>query len=166
MNGKWSGDGIRERDWEQSRKRCLALAVRLLRSREDAEEAVQEAMIRGWRHAGSCRNKRNPTSWLMTITRRECSRLARRRGCRGREAGLEACAEMGDGRDLARETVSVIDLRKELKRLPNEDRRLLDLCYEVQLTQAEIAEKLDLPEGTVKTKLRRIRLRLRSAMAI
>lgn len=152
-------------DWAEARHRCLALAMRQLRSREDAEEVVQEALLRGWRHAESCRNRRNPTSWLMTITRRECARLGRRR-CERREAGLEACGERADGRDPTETVDSAVDLRKEVARLPNEEQRLLELRYVKQLTQVEVAEELGWPEGTVKTRLHRVRKRLRTKMEV
>ncbi len=152
-------------DWAEARRRCLALAMRQLRSREDAEEVVQEALMRGWRHAESCRNRRNPISWLMTITRRECARLGRRRSER-REAGLEACGERSDGRNPTEAVDSGLDLRKAVARLSDEEQRLLELRYVRQLTQVEVAEELEWPEGTVKTRLHRVRLRLRSEMEV
>lgn len=156
---------VLECDWREARRRCLALAVRLLRSRHDAEEAVQEALSRGLRHSASCRNRRDPVPWLMTITRRECARLARRRLERG-EVGLEACGERGDGYDTSQAVASVVDLREALARLSDGDRRLLTLRYVEQLTQPEMAEALGLPEGTVKTKLHRIRARIRTNMEV
>lgn len=152
-------------DWAEARRRCLALAMRQLRSREDAEEVVQEALMRGWRHAESCRNRQNPISWLMTITRRECARLGRCRSER-REAGLEACGERGDGRDPTETVDSRVDLRAAMAQLSYEDQRLLELRYVKQLTQSEVAEELGWPEGTVKTRLHRVRVRLRPKMEV
>lgn len=156
---------VLECDWREARRRCLALAVRLLRSRHDAEEAVQEAILRGLRHAASCRNRRDPVPWLMTITRRECARLARRRLERG-EVGLEACGERGDEHDTSQSVASVVDLRGALAQLSEGDRRLLTLRYVDQLTQPEVAEALGMPEGTVKTKLHRIRARIRRTVEV
>lgn len=150
-------------DWSEARRRCLALAIRQLRSREDAEEAVQEALVRGWLHAESCRNPRNPISWLMTITRRECARLGRRH-CERQEARLEECGERGDSHNTAEVVASIVDLRTAMAQLSDEEQRLLDLRYIKQLTQVEVAEELGWPEGTVKTKLHRTRARIRSKM--
>ncbi len=154
-----------ECDWREARRRCLALAVGLLRSRDDAEEAVQEALSRGLRHASSCRNRQDPIPWLMTITRRECARLARRR-LKRREVTLEVCTERGEDLDTSQVIASVVDLRAALARLSYEEHRLLSLRYVEQLTQPEIAETLGLPEGTVKTKLHRIRARIRSRIKV
>lgn len=150
-------------DWREARRRCLALAVYMLRSRHEAEEAVQEAMLRGLRHAASCRNPQDPLPWLMTITRRECARLARCRVKRG-EVGLEMSGDRGDGHDMSQAVASLVDLRVVLARLSDQDRRLLVLRYVDQLTQPEVAERLCLPEGTVKTKLHRVRARIRKNM--
>jgi len=158
-------DPTLEWDWKEVRRRCLALAMRLLSSRDEAEEAVQEALVRGWRHSHSCRDPRDPTSWLLTITRRECARLASRRR-NGGEAALEACGEVGASLDPAELVNSVVDLRVALERLSGEERLLLDLRYGEQLTQGEIAEKMNLPEGTVKTRLHRIRARIRSEVEV
>lgn len=154
-----------ECDWREARRRCLALAVRLLRSRHDAEEAVQEAISRGLRHASSCRNRRDPVPWLMTITRRECARLARRRLER-EEVALETCGEWGEDLDTSQATASVVDLRAALALLSYEERMLIALRYIEQLTHPEIAKSLSLPEGTVKTKLHRARARIRPNMKV
>lgn len=165
MIGKTEPGAVLECDWSEARRRCLALAVRLLHSRHDAEEAVQEALSRGLRHASSCRNRRNPIPWLMTITRRECARLVRRRLEQG-EVALEACGEREEDLDTSQAVASVVDLRAALAQLSHEERMLLTLRYVEQLTQPEIAGALGLPEGTVKAKLHRIRIRLRARMEV
>jgi RNA polymerase sigma-70 factor (ECF subfamily) len=143
----------------------MALAIRLLRSRDDAEEAVQEALVRGWRHAGSCRDPRKPTAWLLTITRRECMRLASYRRDKT-EAALQSCSEAGPSSDPSPSVDLAVDVETVLQQLPEEDRLLLELRYGEQLTQGEIAERMGWPEGTVKTKLHRIRVRVRSRMEV
>lgn len=158
-------DGRLECDWRDARRRCLGLAMRLLRSPHDAEEAVQEALSRGLRHASSCHNRWDPVPWLMTITRHECARLMSRH-LKREEVALEACGERGEGLDTLQGVASAIDLRAVLARLSYEERTLLTLRYVEQLKQPEIAEALGLPEGTVKTKLHRVRARIRSEMKV
>lgn len=60
-------------------------------------------------------------------------------------------------------TVERADLHAALRRLSDRDRRLLALRYEEDLTQAAIATRLGIPEGTVKVRLHRARNRLRQA---
>lgn len=152
-------------DWREARRRCLALALRLLRSRDDAEDAVQEAFMRGFRHARSCRDWQDPVPWLMTITRRECARVARRRVER-EVAALEACGEYGDGHDSSKDVASTIDLRMAITHLSEEDRLIFGLRHVRHMTQPEVARVTGLPEGTVKTRLHRIRARIRSKMEV
>jgi len=77
------------------------------------------------------------------------------------KAQAEAFADEGgwDEEALAR-----VDLRRALDGLPPEDRALLALRYGEDLTQPRVAEILDLPEGTVKVRLSRLRTRLRGAL--
>src|SRR5256714_2456768 len=61
--------------WALARQRCLREARRILRNRDDAEEAVQEAMARAWRKRAACRTPSAPLPWLLQITRNEAMRL-------------------------------------------------------------------------------------------
>ncbi|WP_279387446.1 RNA polymerase sigma factor [Rubrobacter taiwanensis] len=152
-------------DWDAVRHRCLRLALSLLRSQEDAEEAVQEALLRGWQHAETCRNPEAPIPWLLTITRRECMRLAQHRNREMKK--IEKCGERsGSYYDLGHNVALSIDLEAAIAKLSQEDRELFHLCYVQQLRQTEIAKTASLPEGTVKTKLRRIRARIRSSVEV
>src|SRR5437588_1520160 len=65
--------------WAAARQRCLREARRILGNRDDAEEAVQEAMARAWRRRAACRTPAAPLPWLLQITRNESMRLAARR---------------------------------------------------------------------------------------
>src|SRR5436309_11951235 len=87
-------------DWPLIRKRCAAEAFRILRRDHDADEAVQEALVRAWRGRASCRTPEAPLPWCLQITRNEALRLIGRR--RGLEADtLDACPELGDPRSGA-----------------------------------------------------------------
>jgi RNA polymerase sigma-70 factor (ECF subfamily) len=150
-------------NWPEARGRCVALATSLLRCRHEAEDAVQEAFVRAWQHANSCREPENPLPWLMTITRRECLRLAQRRASRT-EIKLEAATYREDDKSRTQTIDWIVDLQIVTETLSEEERTLLNLRYAEQLTQAEIAEVVDLPEGTVKTKLHRTRAKIRRRM--
>src|SRR3954451_23426065 len=65
-------------DWLRLRQHCLAEALRVLRDREDAEEAAQEALLRAWRHRAS-RRSANWLPWVRAIARNEAFRIAARR---------------------------------------------------------------------------------------
>ena len=149
-------------DWAGARQRCLREALRML-DREDAEEAVQEAMARAWRGWRSCRNPDEPIAWLLQITRREAIRqLDRRRRINERERceptdfpGSDAPAE---------QVVTAVYAEQALKVLRPEERRLIELRYVDDLTQPQVARMLDIPEGTVKVRLHRLRRRLQTVI--
>jgi RNA polymerase sigma-70 factor (ECF subfamily) len=133
----------------------------------EAEDVVQEALIRAWRRADTCRTETR-LPWLLTITRREAHRW--RTAPRGRREALlddhelerirGACPPVDD--DDALEHLAV---RGALAELTSEDRRLVHLRYDEDLTQSDIAVFLDIPEGTVKVRLHRLRNKLREELA-
>lgn len=67
-------------NWSAARIVCLREARRITRNESDAQDAVQEAMTRAWRHAARCTSPEQPLPWMLAITRREAFRtLADRR---------------------------------------------------------------------------------------
>jgi RNA polymerase sigma-70 factor (ECF subfamily) len=155
-------------DWCALRERCLREASRVLDDPVEAEDVVQEALVRAWRRSETCRRRDARLPWLLTITRHEAHRW--RAGPRGRrEPGLDegALHDVPDadrpaGEDGLLERLAV---QAAVGRLSAEDRRLVELRYEEDLTQAAIAESLHVPEGTVKVRLHRLRHRLREELA-
>ena len=135
-----------------------------------AEDAVQEAFLSAWRGV----KRYNPGSgavrpWLMGIVRNRCIDELRRRDVHERRrAEVEdfeerfAAPESTDGQVLRAEQAMTV--RKALEMLPDEQRHVLELAYFDGWTQAEIAERLDLPLGTVKGRTRLALEKLRSAL--
>jgi len=119
------------------------------------EDAAQEALLRAWRHAGSCRSPERPQPWLREISRREALRSvsasARTTTTAAREP--EAVQEGPDPQAVA--------LREAIARLAPLDRTLLVRFYWKEERDHEIAAALGLPLGTVKVRLHRARRRLR-----
>lgn len=126
---------------------------------------MQEALARAWRAHRRAGGIESPTAWLLQITRNESLRVLERRArLRRRElpdrSVEEPCAEDGQIEQL----VSQAPTRQALHRLDPADRTLLLLRYGEDLTQPELAKRLDLPEGTVKVRLHRIRKRFADAL--
>lgn len=152
-------------EWQHARHRCLEEARRILRDGDDAEEAVQEAMMRAWRNKGACRTPAEPLPWLVQITRNEALRLAARRSRRQASEVAEAEPDriVGDpGLDRALESLAT---EQALRVLRPDERTLIQLRYVEDLTQGQVAARLGVPEGTVKVRLHRARARLRGAAA-
>ncbi len=135
------------------------LALRLLRDPADAEDVVQTVFIQVWRHADQYDPRRGaPEAWLTVLARTRALDQLRRRAHR-REAQPD-----GPGPRAATASGSLaeqIAVRTALARLPEMERRTLELAYFDGLSQTEIAANLSTPVGTVKTRTRNGMIRLR-----
>jgi RNA polymerase sigma-70 factor, ECF subfamily len=155
---------VRVWDWAALRSRCLREAHRMLPGTE-AEEAVQEALMRAWTRRHACRSPEAPLPWILEITRNEARRLLARRTRRQQAAAGEATAEEAELEDQAIANATTrVTVEQALARLVDADRRVLRLRYADDLTQADVARRLGVPEGTVKVRLHRARGRLRTIL--
>jgi RNA polymerase sigma-70 factor (ECF subfamily) len=151
-------------DWHGARSRCLREASRLLRNPEDAEEAVQEALTRAWRRRRACASPEEPMGWMLAITRNEALRLMERRA---RRTSLEVVTEHapeGDAVEPMESAIAGLAAAELLGALNAEERMLVTLRYRHDLSQAEVARRMGLPEGTVKVRLHRLHKRLRESL--
>jgi RNA polymerase sigma-70 factor (ECF subfamily) len=154
-------------DWRALRERCLREAARVLQDPGEAEDVAQEAMLRAWRRADTCERAEARAPWIATIARREAHRW--RTSPRGRQEPALETEELERLADATPrgDTDALLDrlvVRGALARLSGEERRLVALRYEDDLTQAAIADELSLPEGTVKVRLHRLRGRLKNEL--
>jgi len=104
-----------------------------------------------------CRCPEDPTGWLRTIVRHEAFRARERQG-----ALREKVRRAGDEpQRMEQPDVPLrLDVRTALRGLSAEDRALIALRYQGDLTQEHVAKLMGLPEGTVKVRLHRLRARL------
>lgn len=119
-------------------------------------------MLRAWRRRSTLRDSERRNQWLATIVRNEAFRHHARV-----RPDLTATIELREGAEDERVLAAVesADLHAALSRLSEHDRRLLAMRYEEDLTQATIARRLGIPEGTVKVRLHRARNKLRRVYA-
>lgn len=151
-----------EWDWDGLRARCRREALRLLSNADDAEDAVQEAMARGWRRRHRCRSPEAPLPWLLQITRNEAFRLlAQRRMLVVAEPNPSEHWATGGAESEIDLLPLKVDVRRAVARLPDRDQTLATLRYGEDLAQSRIAALLDTPEGTIKVRLHRLRQKLR-----
>jgi RNA polymerase sigma-70 factor (ECF subfamily) len=151
---------LEEELWAEARRRGLSVARRYARSADEVEDIVQEALLRAWRRRGSLRERERFHQWLATIVRHEAARLSARH--RPEPIGVASEARADDRGVLEAEARA--DVERGLRQLDAADRLLIQLRYEADLTQAAIANRLELPEGTVKVRLHRARLKLQRAL--
>jgi RNA polymerase sigma-70 factor (ECF subfamily) len=137
--------------------RLLAAAVRILRDRALAEDALQEAFLKVWRFAGRYDAAQGaPLAWMSVILRR----AALDRVPAQPHAPLEEVAEIAD---LAQRLEDPA-LRRCLERLKDPHRKALILAYVYGYTHEELAEAMGAPLGTVKSWVRRAGLALKECM--
>jgi RNA polymerase sigma factor (sigma-70 family) len=134
---------------------AYGLAYRVLRDQALAEDAVQDAFLAIWRSADGYRRERaKPSTWILTLVHRRAVDLVRRedrrRGERLDEAPEATGAGVPEEADL-RETRSAV--QAALRKLPEDQREALELAYYGGFTQSELAERLGVPLGTVKSRM-------------
>lgn len=139
------------------------LALRMLGSTEEAEDAAQDAFTRMYSSFASYDPARPMGPWVSRITYHVCLARLARRG-RAHEEDLDPERFESSAADpevaTARSERDAV-LADAVDRLPVQDRVLVTLRYREGMTQAEVAESLEMPLGTVKTRLHRARAKLR-----
>jgi RNA polymerase sigma-70 factor (ECF subfamily) len=155
-----------EWDWEKLRASCHREARRLVRDPLDADDAVQEALARGWRSRERCRTPEQPLPWLLQITRNESLRLLERRRRRELRTGehVDPLAWATSSEDGDRVALA-LDVDRALAQLPPADRVLARLRYHEDLPQTRIADLLGTPDATIRVRLHRLRDRLRHELS-
>jgi RNA polymerase sigma-70 factor, ECF subfamily len=132
----------------------FGLALRRLRDRQRAEDAVQETFTAVWRSAGSYRPDRGPAApWLYAIARNAIVDRMRARHEPPAEVPDLASSEAGPS-DLAESSFVSWRVHRALEELPEKEREVVELAYWSGLSQSEVAEFLHIPLGTVKTRTR------------
>lgn len=148
---------------------AFGLALKILRDREAAAEAVQDAFMRMWQRADrydESRGRGRP--WVLRLVRNVAIDLLRSRRSLERaddEGGREAAAidhEPERPDDLVARSERATALRQALEELPAPQRRLIEIAYFEGLSHSEIALREQTPLGTVKTRIRDGVLRLRA----
>jgi len=148
------------------------MAMRRLRNREDAEDAVQDALLSAFKHIADFEGRAQMSSWLMAIAINSV-RMQLRRRLQHTIVSIDAHPEdtqstfaesIADPRPTAERTVAHMELcqlvTKFAKRLPRSQRAALHLRHSDGLSIREAAEVLEVPVGTMKAQLTRGRARL------
>jgi RNA polymerase sigma factor (sigma-70 family) len=134
---------------------AYGLAYRILRDQALAEDAVQEGFLAVWRSAqGYQRERSKAATWILTLVHRRAVDLVRREDRRRAEALDEAqepaSASVDEEAGLRDRRVAV---QAALQQLPDEQRQALELAYYGGYTQSELAERLGVPLGTIKSRM-------------
>lgn len=143
--------------------RLFVYLFRILNNREAAEEVANDVMLAVWKGATGFRGDSLPSTWIFGIARnRAYSRLSRRKPEVGEEVETE---NLVDGQDGMEETLIRKNLiRHALEELSSEHREVVTLTFYSGLSYQEIAEIMDCPVNTVKTRMFHAKQRLRAIL--
>jgi RNA polymerase sigma-70 factor (ECF subfamily) len=159
QSGEASAFDVLVARWED---RIRGAAFRFLGSEEEARDVAQEAFLKAYRSLGGFKREARFSSWLYQIATNLCRDRLRRRKTRATvsiEEVEEKGAVMVEARPGAHDRLLQMDLARAVRRaveaLPDEQREVVILKEYQELTFLEIAQTLDVPVSTVKTRLYR-----------
>jgi RNA polymerase sigma-70 factor (ECF subfamily) len=136
--------------WDRFGAAVYTVCRRRLGDSGAAEDATQEAFTSVWRRAGTFDPARGSAAgWLYAVARNAAAQLVRRG-----QAGATLTVLDDQTADTEHDPVIGLAVHAALTRLPPTEREVLELAYFEDMTQTEIAERLRLPLGTVKTRTR------------
>ncbi|HET8937143.1 MAG TPA: sigma-70 family RNA polymerase sigma factor [Polyangiales bacterium] len=147
----------------------LALGLRILRARREAEDLLHDVFLELWRHAGDYQPERGSVkSWMLLRMRSRCLDRVRSHGY-SRVVALEAepgQRDAGGAAELDERRLDGNKLRGLIERLPPGQRDVLALGYFEGLSFSEIATQLGIPIGTVKSRVSAAMQTLRKEMGV
>lgn len=160
--------------YDQTASRLYGLALRILGNKEWAEDVLQESFLGIWRSAGAYRDSLSPPlAWMGILVRSRALDFLRRRRAERLHTNvpIEDAEELSQDEDaqgpmqLVEASEQAAALHQCLQRLEQPQRQVVSLAYLRDLSHSELASRLKLPLGTVKTWMRRSLEQLRKCMA-
>jgi RNA polymerase sigma factor (sigma-70 family) len=140
-----------------------AVAHKVLGDRTLAEDATQQAFVQAWKAAGSYDPSRDLGPWLATIARRaaiDVHRREARRSAQPLDDVTPAHPSVVTMPPSAERAYDIWEVRRAIDELPEDEREVVRLQHLDGLTHAEVAARLDVPVGTVKSRSFRAHKRL------
>lgn len=145
---------------ERYQKRAVTHAMAILFNRDDAEDAVQEAFIDAFKAIGRFDTSRTFYSWFYVLLRNRCYKMtAGRRPTESLDEALLLSSQHGTADDTR------FELEKALHSLTREEREIVWLKYFSGLSYDDLATHLQIPRGTVMSRLFNARRRLKGKLA-
>ena len=143
--------------------RLYAIAHHILRDTDLAQDATQEALVRAWRDLPSLRDVERFDAWLYRLIVRSSADVGRHR--RRWRARITVMSTEPSEPDRASELADRDQLERGLRRLTDAQQTILVLHFYLGLSSAEAADALNIPIGTVKSRLHYAIDALRAAIA-
>ncbi len=155
--------------YDRHSRMVYGLGLKILKNPQEAEDLTQEIFLSLWKNAERNPDCRHCVSYLVTMTRSRSIDKIRKRGRQ-----LKLLERWGRSEKTSQTTALPLDqaltgerseqVRQALTQLPDPQRQVIELAYNQGLSQSEIANQLNLPLGTVKTRTRQGLLKLRQIL--
>jgi len=145
--------------------RLVGVAGLMLGSRDAAEDAAQESLIRAWRDLPTLKDPDRFDAWLYRVLVRTCHDLGRREARDRRVRSLDDRHATTSAPDPATSIGDRDALESALRRLTSDQLTVLVIRYYLDLSHPDIAEVTGVPVGTVKSRINRALAALRAALA-
>lgn len=157
--------------YDRTAARVLGLVRRVLIDAAQSEEVTQEVFLEIWQSSSRFDpNRGSATSWILTMAhRRAIDRVRSSQSGRDRDVRVGIRDFSRDYDDVAERAEIRLEnerVGRAMERLSEVQRQAISLAYYDGLTQTEIAERLAVPLGTVKTRLRDGMIRLRDELGV
>ncbi len=147
-------------------KSVYNIALNFFAEKDVASDVTQEIFIKLYHNLDKYREEKSFTSWVFAISRNHCIDYWRKNR-KYRENSQELDENIGSGQPTPEETMAkeseIAELRKKIARLEPDLRLILIMRDINDMSYQEIAERFSIPEGTVKSRINRARLKLAEA---
>ena len=148
----------------------FTLTLRMIKSREDAEEVAQDIFVKAYRSLADFRGASKFSTWLYTIVNTTCITFLRKKKLEIQSLDNEQVFEVADSQDsglranLVEQKSKVAMVSKAIALLGPDDAQIITLFYKGEQSLDEIAKVLGLEANTAKVRLHRARARLKEKM--
>lgn len=147
----------------------LGVIMKIITDQAVAEDVLQETMLKIWNNINSFdTSKGRLFTWMINIARNQSIDKTRSKGFKNssQNSSLEDSVYVSETVPSAGASVDTMDVHNWLLHLPEENRQLMRLAYFMGYTQEEISKELNMPLGTVKTKIRNSLIVLRKKLNV
>lgn len=147
-------------------KALFNIILQIIPQQELAEDVLQEVFVKIWQNIKSYdETKGRLYTWMLNISRNQAIDRTRSKDFNNRSKTTELSDNVYFNGQVAEARMDDVGLQKTLSNLPEENRKLLELAYYQGYTQDEISKMLNIPLGTVKTRLRATIIQLRKILS-
>ena len=152
--------------YDRYSKALFSIILQIIPQQEIAEDVLQEVFLKIWQNIRSYdETKGRLYTWMLNIARNQAIDRTRSKEFNNRNKTTELSEIVYTERQTVNAGIDDVGLKKTIGNLPDENRKLLELAYFQGYTQEEISKILNIPLGTVKTRIRATIIQLRKILS-